>query len=564
MTRSLSSHRSCSLRGAAVRFGAELVLSDVDLVVGPTDRLAVIGDNGAGKTTLLRMLAGATDLTVGERDVTLPGGIAYAEQRPCFPEGASVAEACDVVLWHVRTLERTIASVSAELASAVSSPALVTELADATDAFEACDGYLVDQRLDEGLQQLGLGSIDRDRPVDTLSGGERARLALAATLASSAEVLLLDEPTNDLDEVGLAWLDSRLSAHRGAIVVVTHDRVFLERFATDVIALEGGRLRRYGDGYSGYLAALAAERRAAAERFDRWLAERRRMRDLLDANTFRLNRIPRKAEKPGFGHGAFRSRSRDHGAVGRIRKARERLDRLDENPPPAPVEPLRFRGFDAADATCGPIIVTPGLTLADGSRVVVTGPNGAGKTTMLRMLAGEMSGPVERANGVRIGWLRQQSRLPFRPTCVEYFAAVTGRCLDDARARLEEMGLLVPDVLTKPVGDLSVGQQRRLELAVVVDAPNNVLLLDEPTNHLSPDLVDQLQSALEDFAGAVVTVTHDRRWIERADADVIDAGCESLWWLRLGDRLLGVCDERTDGSGRARRDVVTPTPGLDF
>ncbi|MET8518676.1 ABC-F family ATP-binding cassette domain-containing protein [Nocardioides sp. NPDC004968] len=530
------SHRVCELRSATVRFSDRIVLDRVDLAVGPTDRLAVIGDNGAGKSTLLDLLAGVVTPVAGETRVVIPGGIAHAAQEPRFPAGATVRDAVDLLLADLRALESRIQRCAERLSIAgdQDQPKLLEELGELIDRFEARDGYGVDRRIDAALDQLGLGAVDRERPVEGLSGGERARLALAVALSANAEVLLLDEPTNDLDGTALAWLESQLDAHRGAMVVVTHDRAFLERNASDIVQVRDGGLRRYGNGYAGFLVARATERRRQAERHEEWKAELARNEALVEANAFRLSAIPRKLELDGFGHGAFRARSRDHGAMGRIRMAKERVARLRADPVAPPPEPLRFAaglGFDRPPAE-GPYIALRDVrrksdaqlqmaewSLSAGDRWLVTGPNGAGKTTLLRLVAGELapdSGTVERAPGARVSWLRQDVAAPPAGSVAGVFARTAGIHLEDAVERLRRFGLLREEEMGRPVRALSVGQRRRLDLAIALADPGDVLLLDEPTNHLDPELVEQLENALDAHPGAVVTVTHDRHWIRRA------------------------------------------------
>ncbi|OSP07710.1 ABC-F family ATP-binding cassette domain-containing protein [Microbacterium sp. LEMMJ01] len=533
---SARAHRECALQAASVRFADRLVLDRIDLVVGPADRLAVIGDNGAGKSTLLDLLAGVLAPTSGEVRLDLPGGIAHARQNPVFADGATVADAIDELLGDLRALEHDLARAYDLLAAATPSERAqqMAAVALLQDRFESRGGYEVDRRIDTALEQLGVGGLDRGRSVATLSGGERARLALAVALSSGAELLLLDEPTNDLDDRALTWLEDRLAAHRGALVVVTHDRDVLDRFATAVVQVEDGRIRRYGDGYAGFLRAREAERRAAVARHEEWKAEVARTDALLAANAFRLQAIPRKLELDGFGHGAFRARSRDHGAVGRIRMAKERLSRLRENPCPAPPEPLRFTVAAEDRAPLDDPLLTldavslrePGRRLAvsqwtieAGSRWLVTGPNGAGKTTLLRLLAGELlpaSGTLVRGDGLRIAFLRQEVDTRPRGSAVEVFAARTGTPPADAHDALLAHGLFRGSEVDRDVRALSVGQRRRLDLAVALSSPFDLLLLDEPTNHLDPEFVEQLEHALADHPAAVVTVTHDRRWRRHA------------------------------------------------
>ncbi|WP_420100024.1 ABC-F family ATP-binding cassette domain-containing protein [Corynebacterium sp.] len=535
--------RICEIRGGTVRFAERTVLDDVDLIIGPKARIAVIGDNGAGKSTLLGLLAGSVPLATGERSVVLPGGLALAEQHPRFDEDASVADALDTLLVEVRHLESAISDLSTRLsqASDEEQPALLAELGRAMDTFEARDGYAVDQRVTEAMEQLGLGRVDRAQRVHSLSGGERARLALAAALSAEAELLLLDEPTNDLDDDALAWLEARLDAHRGSMIVVTHDRAFLDRFATDIVHVDDGMLRRYGDGYQGFLTAREVQRKRLRAEHEVWLRDLARNEALIATNAFRMDAIPRRMEKSGFGHGAFRARGRDHGASGRIRMAKAQVSRLLADPAPRPAEPLRFtppsevgRRTESGDEPAiaargvrlgtgdGPRLVLDELIVGTSDRILITGPNGAGKTTLLRVLAGELvpeRGTVSHPHGLRSAWLRQEL-LPGKPqTLQQAFAAATGDYLDAASDRLLSFGLFQRDDLHRTLSELSVGQVRRYEISVALAAPTDVLFLDEPTNQLAPELVEQLEAALAEYDGAVLTVTHDRRWRQCAAAD---------------------------------------------
>ncbi|WP_431916497.1 TlrC/CarA/OleB/SrmB family ABC-F type ribosomal protection protein [Nonomuraea jabiensis] len=511
------------------RYGTRVVLDRVSLTVRPGERIGVIGDNGSGKSTLLRLMANAERPDNGELLAIAPGGVGHLPQSLDLPPHATVADAVDLALADLRELEARMraAERSLEEAGAETYAGLVAQ-------FEARGGYEADVRVEIALHGLGLPGLDRSRPLGTLSGGERARLALAATLASDPELLLLDEPTNDLDDQAVAWLEHRLRAHRGTVVAITHDRVFLERVTTAILEVADGKVRRYGDGYAGYLAAKAAERAAQARAHEEWKTELDRHATLVAANAGRLAAIPRKTPKAGMGTGTWRARSRTHGAAGRIRQSQQRLRWLTEHPAPPPPEPLRFT---AALATTGAAsgtasgaevaaldgVVVAGrlrldsLTVRAGERLLVTGPNGAGKTTLMRVLAGELrpdAGDVRRAG--RVGFFRQDERDigragPADRTLLRAYAHGRPGSLDEHADALLALGLFRPSDLGSRLGELSYGQRRRIELARLVSEPVDLLLLDEPTNHLSPMLVEQLEEALAAYRGALVVVTHDRR-----------------------------------------------------
>src|SRR5690606_29576808 len=383
-----------------------------------------------------------------------------------------------------------------------------------------------DLRVERACAALGLPGLDRDRRLGTLSGGERSRLALAATIAARPALLLLDEPSNDLDIGAVTWLEDQLRVYPGTVVVVTHDRAFLDAITTTVLEVADRGVRRYGDGYTGYLVAKEVERRQAAEAHERWAAEMRRQREIAETNAAGMAAIPRKLPMANMSTGAVRARSRAHGASGRIKAAKQRLERLRREPVPPPREPMRFTtdiattGGDASQPAVeisgvrvGRRLHLPRLTVEHGERVLVTGPNGAGKTTLLRLIAAELepdTGAVARTG--LTGHLRQHTAPGAdRRSVLRAFAEGRVGTLDEHAETLLRLGLFEPEQFGTPVTALSVGQRRRLELARLVSRPVDVLLLDEPTNHLSPVLAQQLQEALAAYAGTVLLVSPDRR-----------------------------------------------------
>ncbi|MGK5627216.1 TlrC/CarA/OleB/SrmB family ABC-F type ribosomal protection protein [Streptomyces sp. URMC 123] len=528
-----------ALHDITKRYHDRVVLDRVGFTVKPGEKVGVIGDNGSGKSTLLKLIAGREQADNGAITVVAPGGTGYLAQTLELPPEATVQDAVDLALAELRELEAGMRRAEAELADRPYRPgpdkelaALLESYAALVERYQARGGYEADARVDIALHGLGLPSLDRDRRLGTLSGGERSRLALAATLASAPELLLLDEPTNDLDDRAVAWLENHLRAHRGTVVAVTHDRVFLERLTTTILEVDSGRVSRYGNGYDGYLTAKAAERQRRLREYEEWRAELDRNRELVASNVARLDNIPRKLPFAVFGAGQFRSRGRGHGAMGRIRNAKERVARLTENPVAPPADPLTFTArittggqedgerapvAELTEVRVGDRLDVPALTVRPGERLLITGPNGAGKTTLLRVLAGELapdSGTV-RLSG-RVGHLRQeQTPWPAGLTVPEAFAHGRPGHPADLVEELLSLGLFGPADLEQRVGDLSYGQRRRIELARLVSDPVDLLLLDEPTNHLSPVLVEELEQALTGYEGAVVVVTHDRRMRSR-------------------------------------------------
>ncbi|MFJ3905491.1 ribosomal protection-like ABC-F family protein [Streptomyces sp. NPDC090025] len=515
-------------------YGTRRVLDDVSFSVRPGERAAVVGENGSGKSTLLRLIAGTEAPDAGEVTVRFPGSVArlaqtLGETYDVGP-GHTVQDTVDAALAGLRTLEARLREAERGLGEATDEQ--LAAYGELLDRFQERGGYEADAGVAAALHGLGLGHIGPERRVGTLSGGEQSRLALACVLASGAELLLLDEPTNHLDRAAVRWLQERLRAHRGTVVVVTHDRAFLEATATVILEVDRDTrtVTRYGDGWAGYRTARAAARRRQAQEHQEWCDEVARTEDLVAAAGQRLAATGRD---PRQGFGKHR-RSSENKLSGQVRAARVRLTELRERPVAAPPEPLRFLArfdgpFDGPDgsdsatgAGHGPRVTLSGVTVGDrlaldtldlgpGDRLLVSGPNGAGKSTLLKVLAGELApdgGEVRLPE--RIGHLAQElpATAPAAPLLTAYAQGRPG-LPEEHRAELLGLGLFRAEDLHVPVRSLSVGQRRRLELARLVTRPVDLLVLDEPTNHLALALVEELEAALAGFPGAVVAVSHD-------------------------------------------------------
>ncbi|MFF6884173.1 ABC-F family ATP-binding cassette domain-containing protein [Streptomyces sp. NPDC012421] len=520
-----------SLRHAGVAFGDRRVLDHVSFTVRPGEKAVVVGENGSGKSTLLRLLDGTLTPDEGEVLVRFPGSVARLAQTlpETYPVGPddTVRHALDLALAELRDLEAELRAAEAGLGEA--GPDELAAYGELLDRFEERGGYRADAEVAAALDALGLGHVTADRQLATLSGGEQARLALACVLSSGAELLLLDEPTNHLDRDAVDWLRARLAAHRGTALVVTHDRAFLTGFATTVLEVDRDTrtVLRYGDGWTGYRAAKAAERRRRAQEHLEWREEVARTEELVAAAG---QRLAATGKDPRQGFGKHR-RSSENKLSGQVRTARRRLEELLREPVAAPPEPLRFDGRfagDGAESPEGPLVeledvVVGGrlavekLRIEAGERLLVSGPNGAGKTTLLRVLAGELApdaGVVRRSG--RVGHLAQElPHSPTRRTALAVWAEGRPGPPEEHAGELLALGLLREEDLAVPVAALSAGQRRRLELALLVSRPADLLVLDEPTNHLAPALVEELEEAVAAFPGAVVAVSHDREFRER-------------------------------------------------
>ena len=492
------------------------VLDGVDLLASPGQRVGLVGENGAGKSTLLRLLAGVEQPDAGE--VTRPSDIGFGDQELSFPGAATVRIMLDDALTDVRRALRRLEELAPRLDGDEST---LTEYGEVLDWAQAHGAWDADRRVAVVLAGLGLSAVDAARRLDTLSGGQRTRLALAALLIRRPAALLLDEPTNHLDDEAVGFVESHLRTLPGVVVVASHDRVFLDAVCTHLVDLDPARDGpvRYRGAYTEYLHAKRAER---ARWEQQHAAEQDEIGALRRAVTVTVrnvapNRGPRDNDKMAydfFGGRVQRQVSR------RVRHAQRRLDELTARQVRKPPPPLRFAaavgtGSGAGLAVSARHVRVPGrltldqLDLPTDGRLLVTGANGSGKSTLLALLAGLLCparGTVQRRRGLRVGLLEQDTAFPD--------PARTPRSLYRGAVTLAELGLLAPRDLDRPVGALSVGQRRRVALAQLVADPPHVLLLDEPTNHLSLTLVEELEDALRIAPGAIVVASHDR-WLRR-------------------------------------------------
>jgi macrolide transport system ATP-binding/permease protein len=517
------------LSGVSHGYGDRQLLAAISLVITAGEHVAIVGENGAGKSTLLRIMAGLE--TPDEGSVTSDGRVGYLAQTHGLPEDFTVGAAIDASLAPLRALEAELDRLEAGLADAEDDD--LETYGRLQTEYQLREGYAAESRVEAALDRLGLGGLDRDRALGSLSGGEQERVALACVLADPADILLLDEPTNHLDARGTAWLEDRLVAHRGTVVVVSHDRVLLRKVAGTIIEVDAERLAvaRYGNGYDGYLREKAAERQRWVQEYHQWI-------DAMDAEQRQADTVAgkmgyarkRDGDKMGFD---FKAGTWQKAATSKVRNAQERLRRLEASPVDRPPVPLRLNADLAVDPEIAPApgldepsavlsargVSVPGrLRPTDfeawtGDKILITGPNGAGKSTLLSVLAGTLEpagGSVNRPG--RVGYLQQELELPDRPSLrlLPAFVAGLGGNIDEHAEALLRLGLFRTSEFHVPVGSLSAGQQRRLALARLLLGGYSTLIVDEPTNHLAPVLVEQLEEALADFTGTLVMVSHDR------------------------------------------------------
>ena len=514
--------------GLSVSFPQRPVLTGIDLLAQPGRRIGLVGENGSGKSTLLRAVAGRLPerARVSGR-IEAPDDLVLLGQEPPFGDGATVSEVLELALAPLRTAAADVE----RLASATGTPQGDAAYARALDLALAHDAWDADRRAALAAARLGLDHLDPGRQVGTLSGGQRTRLALATIMTTRPTCLLLDEPTNHLDDDAIDVLTGFLRDLPGVVVLASHDRVLLDDVCTDLVDLDAGELgtdgsggRRFGGGWSAYEAARAASRRRWEETYATQQEELGRLRAATRIGTSAIahNRGPSDGDKFIY---SFKGSRVDQTLARRKADAQRRLEVAEREQVPKPPTPLRFRGDLTSHAT-GRLVQVRGaevagrmrvdrLDVAAGEHLLVTGPNGSGKSTLLGVLSGRVAataGTVEvGARTVRELTQDPELRDPWRSALSTYDVAVRG--LADPPA-LRELGLLHPREHRTPVGSLSVGQRRRLGLAVAIAAAPDLLLLDEPTNHVSLALAGELEEALSTAPGGVVLASHDR-WLRR-------------------------------------------------
>jgi macrolide transport system ATP-binding/permease protein len=518
-------------------YGDRQVLRDVSLTLDRGQHKGLVGANGAGKSTLLKAIVGEIGPDGGSVTLEPDAEIGYLPQTLAAAAGKSVDELLHDSLAKVyqlekrmRELERAMTSANGDLGD------VLAEYAEVSECFERRGGYDLAHRLEIVLGGLAVADIDRSRSVATLSGGEKTRVCLAALLLRAPDLLLLDEPTNHMDFAAMEWLEAYLQSYPGGLIVVSHDRHFLNRTVTAILEVDehSGQVKQYTGDYDAYAEAKHLERQQWIEAYAAQQEEIAELRLVIKGKARQVahNRPPRDNDKY-IKH--FKRERVDTAVARNVSAAEEKLRRIEADPLPEPPKKLAINSeFDPKTLTSGsPLavsglgktfgetVVLDGVTFALGprSRVVIVGPNGAGKSTLLRILTGAEpadAGDVTVAGSVVVGYLDQeQESLDNDATLFDVYRQGRTGHFEEMKAELLKYGLFTWPDLLKPVSTLSIGQKRKLQIARLIATGANLLLLDEPTNHISFDVLEAFEEALLDFPGPVLAISHDRRFIDR-------------------------------------------------
>ncbi len=513
--------------------GPLVVLDAVDLVLAPGHRVGLIGPNGVGKSTLLGALCGS---------VALDGGSVEASPRtatvgllPQEPERSATETVRGFLGRRTGVLAAQIELDSALEALATGAAGCDDRYSDALDRWLSLGAADFDARVGETWAELGLDPTLLDQPTATLSGGEAARSSLASLLLSRFDVFLLDEPTNDLDLDGLDRLERWILGLDAPVLLVSHDRTFLERVITDVVEIDHHTHRAdwYSGGWSAFLAERELERLHAQQRFDEYDTKRSALQQRAQREREWATQGQSKAKKSGENDKHIRSFKINQteqlaGRAARTQKAAERLEAVDE-----PRDPWELRLMIPITGRSGDIVATlrgaevdrggfrlgpVDLDLRSGDRVALVGANGSGKTTLIGVLLGRIeptTGTAALGASVVVGEIEQaRSELLGVDSLLDAFTAGTGMSIADARTLLAKFGLGAEHV-HREAATLSPGERTRASLALLMANGANLLVLDEPTNHLDMPAIEQLEAALDTFTGTVILVTHDRALLDR-------------------------------------------------
>jgi len=511
-----------TLTNVSKAFGMNSILENVDLTLQAGSRLGLVGVNGSGKSTLLKIISGELEPDSGTVSLTRGTRVGMLTQDADIQSDLTIRQELERVFEPVREMERKLRAMEGEMAQVHDDPVAFEQLSGAyqrlTDRFEDAGGYEWPSRIQGVLAGLGFARGREQQPANLLSGGEKTRLCLARLLLTQPELIMLDEPTNHLDLKSVEWLEDALRKYRGTVIVISHDRYFLNSVCDCMAELSMRRLTQYEGNYDRF----AVQRQANIER---------------QLKEYKLQQAEIARQQAIIARYRMYNREKSIRAAESRERRLEKLERIEK---PQTEQKVRFT-FEARRRTGDDVLFVRDLSkgfegrtlfenfdlhLRAGDRVAVIGPNGVGKTTLLNIITGRLSadhGTVVYGSNVDVGYYDQlQSGLhPEKDVLNELWDDFPRLELDRVRGVLA-LFLLTGDDVYQPIGTLSGGERGRVALAKLMLRKDNLLVLDEPTNHLDMDSREVLEDALQDFDGTLLTVSHDRYFINRVATRVIE------------------------------------------
>ena len=509
------------------RFGADVLFHDINLQIQEHGRTALVGRNGAGKTTLLKMIAGITNPDEGTTSKSKDLTIGYLAQDQGLDSQNSIWAELDLVFAPLHKMEKQIHQLENQLASldpATKEFQLTTEkYSQLQSAFKKQGGFEYESRMRGILKGFGFEEADYQTAINSLSGGQKTKLALAKILLQSPDLLILDEPTNHLDMNVLAWLEDYLKSYQGALLVVSHDRYFLDRVVSDIYDLDNHTLRHYTGNYTQFMQHKQEWLTAEWKHYEQQQKKIAKLEDFVNRNIVRASTTKRAQAR---------------------RKQLEKMDRMDR--PETDDRSIHFHFHSDKDSgnevldvdravvgyndqkLAGPL----SFSVRKPQRVGIIGPNGIGKSTLLKSILDRIpliSGSIKLGANLQIGYYdqEQQQLHPEKSVLNEVWDDHSNVPEKDIRSLLGSF-LFVGDDVYKLVHDLSGGEKARLELTKLSFKPINFLILDEPTNHLDIDSREVLENAINEFSGTVLFISHDRYFINQVATDVLDMSATGI------------------------------------
>lgn len=519
-----------TLNGVSKGFLDETVLKNINMAINEGDRIGLLGVNGAGKTTLLNIIAGALDCDEGSVQIKTGLVIGYHKQNEALDSDNTLQQEVNLCFSRVYELQSEISALSKRIAETDTASSEYAELEKKYSAleneFNALDGYNTQTKINTVLNGLGFGSFDRNMKVGKLSGGEKIRFSLAKLLLTEPELLILDEPTNHLDFAMLEWLEAYLNSFKGAALIVSHDRYFLDKTVRDICEIENGELVRYKGGYKQFLVLKEERVRLLEKEYNRQQEEIAKMRDFVNRNI---------------------ERSSSTNSVGSRVKALEKME-LKQKPNPRPkdvhfafnydIEPhkivltLRNVGVYVGNSQTGKqLFQNVNLEVLNGEKIAIVGRNGVGKSSLIKAIMHRQtySGTIRFGGNVKVAYFDQElSDLSLNDTVIEAvhkkFPQKTDFEIRSALARL----LIEDEAVFKRVRDLSGANRAKVQFLIIMLTRANVLILDEPTNQLDYIAKEALDEALRQFTGTLITVSHDRYFLNSVPTKIIEMFPDSL------------------------------------
>ncbi len=528
-----------SAKDLTKEYGTDIILDKVSFHINGGDRVGIVGANGAGKTTLLKMLAGELSCDGGDFFISADITLGYLKQTDDFQSDRTVIEEVEAIFSHLKALDLELMEIAGQIADCIPDSSeqrkLIHRQSELAEAFQKQGGFTYRSEIKGILSSMAFGEETYNKPVTTLSGGERTRLSLAMLLLKKPDLLFLDEPTNHLDIGTLKWLEQYLKSYKGTILLVSHDRYFLDQMATHIFEVEDHKLYTYKGNYTEFAQKKRARREEELRKYQSFKKETEKQEEII--RRFK-------------GHGTEKLAKRAASREKKLAKTMEAAGREEIAMPKGKGRSMKIR-FEEKFQSGKDVLLAEGLSksfgygsnrrglfeqvdldVKRGDRICMVGPNGIGKTTLMRILMGELEpseGYIKLGHNIRFGYYDQGQRLLNESnTVIDELRESYTKYTDTELRTILGSFLFRNDMVFLNVGSLSGGEKARLSLLKLMLSGANVLLLDEPTNHLDIDSKEVFEDALLDFPGTAIIISHDRYLLKKIPTKIMELGREGL------------------------------------